>query len=39
MAAEENRESEIMRVDMPTWDRYDKLWCLRALWDPAEYQR
>ncbi|KAJ9318337.1 hypothetical protein DTO271D3_1594 [Paecilomyces variotii] len=38
MAAEENRESEITRVDMPTWDRYDKLWCLRALWDPAEYQ-
>ncbi|KAJ9303559.1 hypothetical protein DTO217A2_6956 [Paecilomyces variotii] len=38
MVAEENRVSEITRVDMPTWDRYDKLWCLRALWDPAEYQ-
>ncbi|KAJ9263327.1 hypothetical protein DTO195F2_2983 [Paecilomyces variotii] len=27
------------QVDQATYDSYDKLWVLRALWDPVEYQR
>ncbi|GAD92450.1 predicted protein [Paecilomyces variotii No. 5] len=39
MAPSENRVRDVTRVNVRTWDLYDKLWCLRGPLGPAEYQR